>query len=244
MKETGNVFLKLIFVFLLSFCVYAFLGPFSRISLVDLNIDEKLKIDRFYVKKEKEILSYLESYKGKFLWQVNLKDLVKKTNAFYLGLSAYAVRRFPNRLILVLKKKRTALLLLKDGGDFFSISNKGEIGGERNPEESFDFPILRGELFWDKLQLRERALSILSSIPKKGPFFSVQNISEISYNKTNDSLLFHLISVPFILELKKQVQPKKMKNINFVLNYLFQKDSQRGFIDARLDKKIIVKHLD
>ena len=244
MKKTGNVFLKLIVIFLLFFCVYVFLGPFSRISLVDVSIDEKLKTDGFYIKEEREILSYLENYRGQFLWQVDLKDLVEKTNAFYLGLSAYAARRFPNRLTLVLKKKRTALLLLRNGGDFFSVSDKGEMGGERNPEESFDFPILRGELFWEEAQLRERALSILSSIPEKGPFFSVQNVSEISYNETNDSLLFYLISGPFILELKKQVQPKKMKNINFVLNYLIQKDSQKGFIDARLDKKIIVKHLD
>lgn len=243
MRKIRNIFLGFGFIFILFF-IYAFLGPFSKISSVELDVDEKLKTTRSYIKKEKEILSYLNSYKGKSLWQVDLKHLVKQTNAFYLGSEIYVVRRFPNRLIVFLKKKNTALLLLKDREFLYSVSYEGKIGDKKNMEEFFDFPILRGELFWDSPQLRKRALSILSSLPKTGPFFSVQNISEIFYNKINDSLLFYLISSPFILELKKQVSPEKLQNINFVLNYLNQKGSQRGFIDARLDKKIIVKHLN
>ena len=242
MKKIRIIFL--IFVFLLSFTLYIFLGPFFKISEVELNIDKELKISKSYKLKEENILSYLKSYKGQFLWRVDLKNLVEKVNTFYLGSEVYAVRKLPNRLLVFLKKKNTALLLLKEGEFFYSLSYEGEIGDQRNPEESFDFPILRGKLFWEKLQLRKRALSILSSIPQQGRFFSVQNISEISYNKANDSLLFYLIRSHFILELKEQASPKKIQNIDFVLNYLNQRGDKGGRIDARLDKKIIVKDIN
>ena len=244
MKRIKNIIFILNSIFLLLFIGYVFLGPFSKISIVELKTDGKLKNIKSYTKQEEKILSFLNSYKGQFLWQADLKKIVKKINGFYLGTEVYVVRRFPNRLIVSLKKKNTALLLLKEGEFFYSVSYEGEIGSQRNREESFDFPILRGSAFWNNLQLRKRVLSILSSLPKKDVFFSIQNLSEISYNKNNDSLFFHLISGHFILELKGQLDSKKIKNIDFVLNYLDQYGHQRGFIDARFDKKIIVKNLN
>ena len=244
MKKVKNIFLILTSVILLAFVIYAFLGPFSRISLVKLKVDEKLKANKIYMTKDQEILSYLNNYKGQWLWSVDLKELVKKLNSIYLEAEIHVVRKFPSQLNVALKKKSTALLLLKEGELFYSVSYEGEIGSPKNIEESFDFPILRGNSFWNDLQLRQRVLSVLSVLPKEGQTFSIQNISEISYNKSNDSLFFHLIFHPFILELKDQPSPKKIKNIDFVLNYLHREKNQGGLIDARLDKKIIVKNPD
>ena len=241
MKKIKIIFFIFAVIFFLGFIIYAFLGPPFKISSVELKMDQELQTSKSYIAKEEEIVSYLNRYKGQLLWQVDLKDLVKKVNSLYLGAEVYTARRFPNQLSVSLKKKNTALLLLKGGESFYSISHEGRIGAKRNGEESFDFPILRGDSFGNDIQLRKRALSILFSIPKAGQAFSAQNISEISYNKANDSLLFYLIHGHFILELKKQPIPKTIQNIEFVLHYLNQQGEQGGLIDARLDKKIIVK---
>ena len=241
MKKIKIFFFICSAIFFLGLIIYAFLGPFFKISLVKLNRDPELQTNKSYRAQEEEIASYLNRYKGQLLWRVDLKDLVKKVNSLYLGTEVYTARRFPNQLNVSLKKKNTALLLLKGGEFFYSVSHEGEIGAKRTGEESFDFPILRGDSFGDNIQLRKRALSVLSSIPKAGRDFSAQNISEISYNKANDSLLFYLSSGHFILELRKQLFPKAIQNIEFVLNYLNQQGEQGRLIDVHLDKKIIVK---
>ncbi len=243
MEKTKLFFLICVSVILL-FLLFCALGPFSKISVVELNVDRELKKVDSYIKKEEKILSHLNSYKGQFLWQVDLKDFVKEANDFYSGSEVYAVRKFPGRLIVFFRKKDTALLLLKDEGMFYSVSHEGDIGKKRELGESFDFPILRGKVFWLDSHLRKKTLSIFSSIPKTGRFFSAKNISEISYNKSNNSLIFYLLSGYFIVELKNGLHQKKIQNINFVLNYLNQKGYQKGYIDARLGKKIIVKYLN
>ena len=245
MKKTIKaIFLIVSFSFLLAGVVYTFLGPFSRISLVELRVDQVIKTQKSYIKKEEAILSHLHSYKGIFFWQVSLKDLVKKIHTIYLGAEVLAQRKFPNHLIITLKPKTTALLLLKEGGAFYSVSLEGDLNEKKTPGESLDFPILRGKAFWDHLELRKKALSILFSLPQQGAGFSVKNISEISYNQNRNSLLFYLLSGGFIVEMKNQAGAKKIQNINFVLNYLNQKGRKEGLIDARLNKKIIVKKLD
>jgi len=159
----------------------------------------------------------------------------------YTWAEVHVTRKLPNRLVVFLEKKDIALLLLKDEEFFYSVSYEGKIGVKRGLGESLDFPVLRGDIFWNDSFLRKRALSIFLSIPKNNRTFSTQNISEITYNKKNDSLFFYLIPGHFILELRKQLSPMQVQNIDFVLNYLNQRGKQEGIIDARLDKKIIVK---
>ncbi len=233
--------------FFLIACVYCalflMLTPFSKISVIKLQADDKLKSAQSYQLKEKEILSYLESYKGQWLWQTPLKELAKAVSAMYLEADVYTARRFPSRLIVILKKKDTALLLLREGEFFYSVSYKGDIGAKKSLGESLDFPILRGDVFWSDSRLRKRALSVFLSIPKNSRrAFAPQNISEISYNKANDSLFFYLMPGHFIVELAERASLKKAQNIDFVLNYLTQRKAQGKLIDARMDKKIIVKN--
>ena len=243
MKKIKQVFLIAFSGILLFFIISLFLVHFSRISFVELQTDERLKKVKSYKIREKEISSYLESYKGKFLWLVSLKKLMKTIQTFYLGTEIHVVRKFPNRLIVFLRQRDTVLLLLKDGEFFYSVSYEGKIGIKKNRGESLNFPILRGDVFWNDSQLRKKALSVISLISQKDSAFSTQNISEISYNPKNKSLVFYLIPGHFILELNSQPSPKQLKNINFVLNYLNRRGDQGGRIDARLGKKIIVKKL-
>lgn len=244
LKKIKFIFLTSLVVLLLFFTAFALLGPFSKISLIDFKAGYRLKNTQSYIKREKEILSYLNSQKGRLLWSLDLKGTAHKINSIYSGAEVYIRRRFPGRLIVSLRKKDTALLLLRDGESLYSVSYEGEIGLKRGMGESFDFPILRGPLFWSERRLREKALAILSVIPKEGAAFSVQNVSEISYNRANDSLLLYLIPDSLVLELTDPPEPEKIKNIDFVIRYLSQKGIQRSRVDARLSKKIIVKNRD
>ena len=242
MRKAKRIFLFCALVLLAGALIYGFLGPFSKISHIELKADETLRSSPSYAIKEKEILSFLNHYKGRFLWQASLKKMVRQIHVLYPGVEAYAVRRFPSRLAVFLKNKNTAFLLLKEGEGFYSVSYEGEIGTKKTGGESLDFPLLRGESFWSQPLLRKRALLIVSSFPKEGSALSVSNISEIVYNRVNDSFLFFLVKSHFVVELKKQPSSRKIRNIDFVLNYLKRKERKKGLIDARWDKKIIVKN--
>lgn len=240
MKKTKNILLAFVSLLLFSFILYLLLGPFLRVSVVEIHTDKDIQKSNSYKHIEKNFSSFLDKYKGRILWTVNLKKLVKELNAAHPGFRIYVKRKLPNHLRVFLKKKDTALLLFHEG-DFFPVSYTGEIGNKKHSEESFDFPVLRGKSFWEKTDLRIKALNVFISLPKTGPFLSVKNLSELVYNETNDSLLFYLIKGNFVLELNEVLEMEKIKNILFVLNYLDQKKDKRNWIDARTDKKIIVK---
>ena len=244
MAKAKKIFLIAGLALLFIWIAYMAVGPLFRVSLVKLNVDERLQNNKFFMEKESKTLLRLNSYKGQTLWRINLEKLAQQIHALWPYVEIKARRVFPNRLVVSLKKKDSALLLLKEGGSFYSIAYDGAINGTKALEESFDFPVLRGHSFWEKPLLRKRAVDIVSLVPPVGSLFSVQNISEISYLPANDSLLFYLISGHFSLEIKEPPSLEKVKNIDFVLSYLKQRGNTGGWIDARWDKKIIVKMRD
>ena len=243
-KKIRKIFLIAFSLGLSAFFAAAFLGSFFKISFIDLKAGEGLLKAEAHKEKERRIRAYLDSHKGRFLWRAELKKMAGDIRAIYPEASVHIARKLPNRLSAVLSKKDTALLLLKGSEDFYSVSYQGEIGPKRGLSESFDFPLLRGESFWRDPHLRKTALSALSALPKEGPGFSAQNISEISYSGNNDSLIFYLIPGHFVLELKGQLSLKKIRNINFVLGYLRREERQSRLIDARFGQKIIVRARD
>ena len=228
---------------ILGFILYAFLLPFSKIHFIDLKTEPQVEVQDLYIKKEPEIRDYLEIYRGRYLWSLNLKKIAKEIKAVYLGGEVYIKRKLPNRLIVHLKAEPTFLLLLKSDDFFYSVSYNGSIGAKKNRTESLNFPILRGQVFEKNFQLRQKTVNILLKLPKMGGLFSLENISEILYNEKNSSFLFYLAFDHFILELVSPPSLKKIKNIDFVLNYLKQQGRTRAFVDARLEKKIIVKKI-
>ena len=197
-----------------------------------------VRSDPLFQKTESKILTVMEFYKQKYLWQVSLKEIAQKLQEIDKESYITVKRKYPGQLIVSVQKKKTALLLLKSDNAFYSISYEGIEG--RKVLENLDFPILRGEDFEKSLKLRQRLLRVIESLPQSAGLFCVDNLSEILYNKDNQSFLFYLKFPRFVLELKSAPSAKKKQNIEFVLNYL-DKQTQ-AFIDARPDKKIIVKN--
>lgn len=243
MKTIRKLFL---FLFLgLFICLFGLLlFFFSKIQFIELKADLKIQNQAVYKSLESNIAAYLNNYKKKYLWSINLTETVKKIESIYSGGEVHVKRKFPNRLIVFIKEEPAFLLLLKQNQFFYSVSKEGYIGSQKRAVDSLNFPILRGKAFEEKLELRQRVLKILQTMPETGKLFSLENISEILYDKDNDSLLFYLVSDYFIVELKEALSLKTIKNINFVLNYLRMQGRTKAFVDARAGKKIIVKKLN
>ena len=233
---------SLLSLFFIGTLIFAFFFYFTKIENVELKIDSNFKDFYFTKQIENKIVLKLKSYKGKKIWEVNLKNLVFEVKQIYPALKIQVARQLPNRIVVSLKNKEVAVLLLRDSGVLYSVSFQGDLQSRLPTYQSLDLPILRGKAFWKSKVLRQKAIQLLSQIPETG-LLTPKNISEVIYNNKNSSFLFVLISNDLILESQKEISFKRINNINFVLNYLVQKNIKRSRVDARFDKKIIVnKH--
>ena len=234
------------FLFIVSFALiilplFIVTALFFNTASIELKVDSQLKQQPGYFTKEYKILSYLNNYKSQQLWRLDLKKILHDIEDMSLGIKVYARKKYPDSLIVFLNKKNTALLLLKTDHTFYPVSHNGELGIKKNLQEIPNVPILRGAPFEQNKALRQKALKLMDQLPAQGSGFSSQNISEVSYHKKHDSFLFYLFTGLLILELKAPLSKQKIKNVDFVLSYLKKIGRQKAFIDARLNKKIIVK---
>ncbi len=233
-------FIRRLFVLIFFVLIFYFgLFHFSQIDSIDLKIDPSLT--EFFANKnfEKKIKNHLSTYKGKFIWKVNLKKMIEEIKKIYTVGNIYIVRRLPNRVIVFLEKDDPVAIILKNNKDFFSISYDGEIRYKLDYNQSLNFPILRGRNLWRNKKLRKQVMEFLSFLPREG-FLTLESISEIRYNKKNDSFILYLIPENFTVEWKGSPSLKKIQNINFVLNYMGKEGYLNYYVDARFDKKIIV----
>lgn len=238
LKKPALLVLSLLIFFLIG------LLSFSKPLSIELKADSKLKKQAGFSKKETQILSYLEKYKNQFLWQTPLKKIAQNIEKQSLGFEVYVHRKYPNRLIVSLHEKQTALLLLKGGNSFYSVSYDGSLGAEKKTQNLPYAPILRGASFESNQILRKKALELLEPIPKQDLLFSIENISEILYDKKQNSFLIYLSTRPLAVKLNSPPSGRKIKNIEFVLEYLKKEGKDHSVIDARSDKKIICQKKD
>ena len=227
--------------FLIFFTLIFYFGffSFSQIDSVELKIDPSFKNFSSDKNFQKKIEDRLNTYKGKLIWKVNLKNMTEEIKKLHSVGNIYIVRRLPNRIIVFLEKDDFKVIILKNNKDFFPVSYNGEIRSRLDYNQSLNFPVLRGKTFWRDKELRKKIIEILSFLPKEG-LLTAKNVSEVRYSKKNDSFILHLMPKNFIIEWKGLLGLKKIQNINFVLNYMSKEEYPKYYVDARFSKKIIV----
>ena len=246
-------FLKVVLFSLLCgglFTLYKFtLHEHTKIKFIQLSFPpqskEKSSKDKekpfiFSTEEQERLLSFMEKYKNRFIWSVNLKNIGQEIHKMYPSKKALVRRHLPNKLEIYLEESHPAFLVLTDKGQFHPVSFDGGIGDALSASQLLDLPVARGDIFKKDKNLRLRATRLLKILPNK-EIFSSENISEIVYKSQRESFIVFLIPHYFVLEIKEPWEEKTIKNINFVLNYLIQKEEKAILIDARFPEKIIVR---
>ncbi len=234
-----NFIQKIFFLIFFTLIFYFGFFHFSQIDSIELKIDPTFKKLFVNKKMKNKIKNHLNTYKDKWIWKIDFKSMTKEIKKIYPVGNIYIVRRLPNRIIVFLEKEDPVAIILKDGKDFFSVSYNGEIRHKLNYDQPLNFPVLRTKKLWRNKELRKKIIEFLLFLPKEG-FLTADNISEVKYNKKNDSFILYLIPNHFIVEWKGVLNLRKVQNINFVLNYMSKEEHSKYYIDAHFDKKIIV----
>ena len=198
----------------------------------------KPKQSAFLEREIRRLRPFLEKYKEQSVWTVSLRKEAKTLQALYPSKKPLLKRRFPAALHIYMKDRLPIFLLLNASGRFYPVFSQGEIGAAIPFAALTDLPVARGKALQKDRGLRRQAARLLTDLPEGG-LFSPSNMSEIFY-KSKRFLLF-LSAGDFALEIRLPLQKGARKNINFVLNYLMQKNETGALINAERPEKIIVR---
>ena len=193
------------------------------------------KQSAFLIKESRRLRPFLEKYKSRSVWTVNLRKEAAALQALYPSKNALLKRRFPDTLHIYMTERRPIFLLLNPKGGFYPVFAQGKVGAA---PRLADLPIARGKPLQKDKALRKQVGRFLQELPGGG-LFSPENISEIFY-KSKSFLLF-LSRGDFTLKIRLPLQKGAEKNINFVLDYLLQKEEEGAWINAERPEKIIVR---
>lgn len=221
-----------------TFCVWSLHSSHFGVSKIQINSLTPENQSYFSYFKN-EIEADLTSFHKQLLWQINIRDIMAKIKKKPWVQVARVRRVFPNKLEVDLGLQAVGLIFINDRGDKYPISSEGNILPRISEQLLPDVPLLRGRKFLDDANLREDALLLSSQLPLIGPL-SRPMLSEIYFNPKNGFELL-LNESRFRVILGQDNYELKLKRVAKVIEYLNAKNIQGRVIDARYEKKILVR---
>ncbi len=221
-----------------TFIVWGLHSPHFGISKIQVSSLDKEGQGYFNYFKN-EIEADLLPFHKQLLWQINIRDIISKIKKKPWVQEARVRRVFPNKLEIDLALQKVGLIYISDRGERYPISSEGSILPRISERHLPDVPLLRGRKFLDDADLREDALLLSSQLPITGPL-SRPMLSEIFFSPR---LGFELLlsESSFRVILGQDNYELKLKRVAKVIEYLNAKNIQGRVIDARYEKKILVR---
>lgn len=234
-----NVFLISSSLFLILFAFYGFdSNLFNRIKVNVESLSEPSDTEQFKIIKN-EILSDIKFLNKESLWEIDISKIVSEIKRKSWVEDVQLTRLFPNRLEVGISLKKVDAVFVDDAGIWMPVANDGTMLAKSSKSLIPDVPYLRGRRFYDSKELRKRAIEFLHLFPSSGNLASNQ-ISEVFYEpKSGFEVLLAKSGTRVIFG--QEALELKLKRVGKVLEYLEAKEIRGRVIDARFEKKILVR---
>jgi cell division septal protein FtsQ len=180
-----------------------------------------------------------KSFQNQWIWNVHLSTVLGALERDPRIMGVHLLRRFPNRIVAVIRPQETAANLLDKNGLLHPIAKDGTVLPATPPAQAADRPTLRGARFFTDPTLRSKAVQLLAELPEHG-LLSKAAISEIHF-KEKKGFEFTLVGSGIVISLGDESLSQKAGHIEQVLAYLQSQHIKGRVIDARFDKKVVVK---
>lgn len=152
-------------------------------------------------------------------------------------------KEWPSRLRIEIKERRAVALLNTPQGLYY-IDAKGQPFAPLNEQGELDFPVISGledaltfqgtEVQVDARKELEAVLQFIGCATRGSSSLPAQNISEVSFGKDREVVLF-LADRPFPIFLGKEVGKKEYNRLAKVLYWLYKKKEFQTVAYIRLD---------
>jgi cell division septal protein FtsQ len=219
--------------------VLAYNSNWMKIETVTLEIAPQSKQELLFQRINNGLKPQLTAYEGKYFWQVSLHqiyDLVAKDKRVS-KVSVY--REFPSRLRIEIDPRTPVLGFLSNDGRIYPVATDATLLPALTVHEAQDMPLLRGSELSDEPKLREMALELFDSLPADGAFRK-RDVSEIVYTK-KDGFGVYLNGSPAEVRMGDSDFGPKVSRVEKVLSYLESQNIKGRVIDARYNKKVVVR---
>ena len=229
-----------LFFFLFIGISYYGLNKWMVVKEIQLELKQEPKWDHSEEEIRKTLLTKLQKFIGKKIWQVSFDDLMQDMRSEPRIGPVKILRLLPNRFFIQLQSRKPLLILLNPSKNtIHPLSMDGQVLPSLPVDQIPDLPVLRGSIFLKKIEVRKQAIHFLSLMPEQGDF-SHQEISEIRYSSQEKSFIFILSKNGKPIKVGYDPTQMKTKRIESVLRYLDQKSIKWRVIDARFSQKIVV----
>ncbi len=234
-----NLFLISATLFLLFFTYWGFDSSlFSNIRISVSPLKAPLDNEQFSVIKN-EILADVKFLSKESLWDIDISKIVGEIKRKAWVEDVQLTRLFPNRLEIGVALKKVDVVYVDDAGIWMPVANDGSLLNKSSKSLIPDVPYLRGRRFYENKELRKRAIDFLALIPSSGNFTSSM-VAEIYFEpKTGFEVLLGKTGTRVIFG--QDALDLKLKRVGKVLEYLEAKEIIGRVIDARYEKKILVR---
>ena len=180
---------------------------------------------------------------GKKIWDVDMKQLRAAIVEDAWVKDVLISRTFPSALNIRVTQKNPILVLVGVNGEFFPITEEGEVLGSLPAGAIPDVPLLRSEgMGNDPREIakhREQIVNFVMALPKTGLLVG-RNISEIGWN-SDDGITLTVINPRVEIKLGDDHPDLKITRVTQVLNYLASHQLKERVIDASFSKKVLVR---
>lgn len=211
----------------------------GRLRPVEIELDPESDQQHLYTRIRSALERPLRSYQGRWLWDVNLEKVMADVEHDRRVQSVRISRKFPNRLIVTLTPHRPVLAWVDEVGRLFPVAADASLLPAQSVRDAVDVPLLRGQSFRVREDLREKAIALVGELPETGPL-SLGMISEITYSEKN-GFSVNLIKGGLTVRLGDGEYGRKARRVEQVLNYLQDQQLKGRVIDARFAKKVVVR---
>ena len=180
---------------------------------------------------------------GKKIWDVDMKQLRAAIVEDAWVKDVLISRTFPSALNIRVTQKNPILIMVGSNGEFFPITDEGEVLGSLPAGALPDVPLLRSEgMGNDPREIakhREQIVNFVMALPEKGLLIG-RNISEISWN-SEDGITLTVVNPRVEIKLGDDHPEMKITRVTQVLNYLAAHQLKERVIDASFSKKVLVR---
>ena len=207
--------------------------------IVDFKVDQQ---QESLFKDDLEKINFqLSQFENKSLWTLSLDDIAQQLKTYSWISGVKLIRRWPRQLLVLISAHPVKALLWSSSDQIIPVFANGDLMHPMAIHRVPDLPLMRGALLENPTHRdeREKTLQFINKLPQKGKL-SLQNLAEITYQSPG---LFWLSLLPsgVTVWMKDENISTTAYRVNQVLDYLNEQKVKGRVIDARFEKKVLVR---
>jgi cell division protein FtsQ len=213
---------------------------FFNLSSLEISVLKADEHSSFYEPLAQKIEKALSQHKGSSLFQLDLTELKTQILKEPWVEQVHLTRRWPQSIQIQIQSKKIPFILIEKDRYARPVLEDGTLL-ERVPlERAPQAVVLVGPDFRDQLELRQKAVRVLSEVPKEAGVLTQSKISEVRFD-TKDGFWLTLVGGGTQVRLGHEQFALRAARVSQVLNYLQDREMNARVIDADLSKKVVVR---